>query len=257
VCGISLFKNRFVSLIGRKDKRLYSFLFILCSKKLRMSPEFIQTLLLTAKLALSTTLILFIIGLPIAALLAFTRFRLKVIFEALINMPMVLPPTVIGYYLLVAFSPQHAFGGFLERWFDLRLAFTFQGVLIASVIFSLPFMVQPLQNGFVALPKSYREAAYTLGKSKMETFFRVLVPNIKPSIVTAVAMTFAHSIGEFGIVLMVGGNMPGETRVASIAIYDEVQSLNYTTANQYSLILFAVSFVLLVIIYSVNRRFRI
>ncbi len=222
-----------------------------------MSPEFIQTLLLTAKLALSTTLILFVIGLPIAALLAFTRFRLKVIFEALINMPMVLPPTVIGYYLLVAFSPQHTFGGFLERWFDLRLAFTFQGVLIASVIFSLPFMVQPLQNGFVALPKSYREAAYTLGKSKMETFFRVLVPNIKPSIVTGIAMTFAHSIGEFGIVLMVGGNMPGETRVASIAIYDEVQSLNYTTANQYSLILFAVSFVLLVIIYSVNRHFRI
>ncbi|MTK53678.1 molybdate ABC transporter permease subunit [Paludibacter sp.] len=222
-----------------------------------MSPEFIQTLLLTAKLALSTTLILFIIGLPIAALLAFTRFRLKVIFEALINMPMVLPPTVIGYYLLVAFSPQHAFGGFLERWFDLRLAFTFQGVLIASVIFSLPFMVQPLQNGFVALPKSYREAAYTLGKSKMETFFRVLVPNIKPSIVTGIAMTFAHSIGEFGIVLMVGGNMPGETRVASIAIYDEMQSLNYSTANQYSLILFAVSFVLLVIIYSVNRHFRI
>lgn len=222
-----------------------------------MSPEFIQTLLLTAKLALSTTLILFVIGLPIAALLAFTRFRLKVVFEALINMPMVLPPTVIGYYLLVAFSPQHAFGSFLERWFDLRLAFTFQGVLIASVIFSLPFMVQPLQNGFVALPKSYREAAYTLGKSKMETFFRVLVPNIKPSIVTGIAMTFAHSIGEFGIVLMVGGNMPGETRVASIAIYDEVQSLNYTTANHYSLILFAVSFVLLVIIYSVNRHFRI
>ncbi|GAT62464.1 molybdate ABC transporter permease subunit [Paludibacter jiangxiensis] len=222
-----------------------------------MSSEFIQTLFLTAKLALSTTLILFVIGLPIAALLAFTRFRLKVIFEALINMPMVLPPTVIGYYLLVAFSPQHAFGGLLERWFDLRLAFTFQGVLIASVIFSLPFMVQPLQNGFVALPKSYREAAYTLGKSKMETFFRVLVPNIKPSIVTAIAMTFAHSIGEFGIVLMVGGNMPGETRVASIAIYDEVQSLNYSTANHYSLILFAVSFVLLVIIYSVNRHFRI
>ncbi|MBP1640564.1 MAG: modB [Bacteroidetes bacterium] len=222
-----------------------------------MSPEFIQTLLLTAKLALSTTLILFVIGLPVAALLAFTRFRLKVIFEALINMPMVLPPTVIGYYLLVAFSPQHAFGGFLERWFDLRLAFSFQGILIASVIFSLPFMVQPLQNGFVALPKSYREAAYTLGKSKIETFFRVLVPNIKPSIVTGIAMTFAHSIGEFGIVLMVGGNMPGETRVASIAIYDEVQSLNYTTANQYSLILFLVSFLLLVVIYSVNKRFRV
>lgn len=222
-----------------------------------MSPEFIQTLLLTAKLAVATTAILFIIGLPIAALLAFSRFRLKVVFEALVNMPMVLPPTVIGYYLLVAFSPQHPFGAFLENYFDFRLAFTFQGVLIASVVFSLPFMVQPLQNGFVALPSSFREAAYTLGKSKIETFFRVLVPNIKPSIVTGIAMTFAHCIGEFGIVLMVGGNMAGETRVASIAIYDEVQTLNYSTANQYSLVLFLVSFVLLVVIYSVNKRFRV
>lgn len=222
-----------------------------------MSSEFIQTLILTAKLAVSTTAILFVIGLPVAALLAFSRFRLKAVCEALVNMPMVLPPTVIGYYLLVAFSPQHTFGAFLENYFDFRLAFTFQGVLIASVVFSLPFMVQPLQNGFVALPASYREAAYTLGKSKIQTFFRVLIPNIKPSIVTGIAMTFAHCIGEFGIVLMVGGNMPGETRVASIAIYDEVQTLNYSTANQYSAILFLVSFVLLVVIYSVNKRFRV
>jgi molybdate transport system permease protein len=222
-----------------------------------MSPEFIQTLLLTAKLASATTLILFAIGLPFAAWLAFSHFKLKVVVEALICMPMVLPPTVIGYYLLVAFSPQHGLGAFLQQYFDFRLAFTFQGILIASVVFGLPFMIQPLQNGFMALPKSYREAAYTLGKSKAETFFRVLIPNIKPSIVTGIAMTFAHSIGEFGIVLMVGGNMPGETRVASIAIYDEVQSLNYGVANQYSLILFAVSFVLLVVIYSVNKHFRI
>jgi molybdate ABC transporter, permease protein len=221
-----------------------------------MSPEFIQTLLLTGKLAGATTLILFIIGMPVAYWLSFNRFPGKSVVEALICMPMVLPPTVMGYYLLVAFSPQHGLGGFLENHFDFRLAFTFQGVLVASVLFGLPFMIQPLQNGLMALPDSLREASYTLGKSKITTFFRVLLPNIKPSIVTAVAMTFAHCIGEFGIVLMVGGNMPGETRVASIAIYDEVQALNYDVANQYAFILFMLSFVLLTIIYSVNKRFR-
>jgi molybdate transport system permease protein len=128
-------------------------------------------------------------------------------------------------------------------------------VLIASVIFSLPFMIQPLYNGLRSLPGSLREASYTLGKSKRVTFFKVLIPNIKPSIITAIALTFAHSIGEFGIVLMVGGNMPGETRVASIAIYDEVQSLNFATANQYAFILFAVSLILLTTIYSVNKRY--
>ncbi len=220
-----------------------------------MTP-FIETLLLTGKLAGATTIILFIIGLPIAYWLAFNRFPLKSVVEALICMPMVLPPTVMGYYLLVAFSPQNALGTFLESHFDFRLAFTFEGILIASVVFGLPFMIQPLQNGLMALPDSLREASYTLGKSKITTFFRVLLPNIKPSIVTAVAMTFAHSIGEFGIVLMVGGNMPGETRVASIAIYDEVQALNYDVANQYAFILFILSFVLLTIIYSVNKRFR-
>lgn len=221
-----------------------------------MSPEFIETLLLTGKLAGATTLVLFIIGMPVAYWLSFNRFPGKSVVEALICMPMVLPPTVMGYYLLVAFSPQHAFGGFLESHFDFRLAFTFQGILIASVMFGLPFMIQPLQNGLMALPDSLREASYTLGKSKVTTFFRVLLPNIKPSIVTAVAMTFAHCIGEFGIVLMVGGNMPGETKVASIAIYDEVQALNYDVANQYAFILFILSFVLLTIIYSVNKRFR-
>jgi molybdate transport system permease protein len=219
-----------------------------------MSSEFIQTLLLTLKLALSTTVILFIIGLPIARWLAYSRFRLKPVIEALVSMPMVLPPSVIGYYMLVLYSPRDGFGALLDRLFNLRLAFSFEGVLIASVIFSLPFMVQPLQNGLHALPDSLREASYTLGKSKLTTFFRVLLPNIKSSVITAIALTFAHSIGEFGVVLMVGGNMPGKTRVASIAIYDEVQSLNFTTANHYAFILFIISLVLLTTIYSVNKK---
>lgn len=217
-----------------------------------MNP-FTETLWLTAKLATTTTAILFAIGLPIAYWLAYNRFRLKVVVEALICMPMVLPPTVMGYYLLVAFSPTNGLGTFFGEWFNVRLAFSFTGVLISSVLFGLPFMVQPLQNGLTALPGSLREAAYTLGKTKLETFLKVLLPNIKASVITGIALTFAHCIGEFGIVLMVGGNIPGETRVASIAIYDEVQSLNNTVANQYALILFGISFALLILIFSVRK----
>lgn len=220
-----------------------------------MESEFAQTLWLTFKLAASTTAILLLAGLPFAWWLAYTRVRAKPFIEALVSMPMVLPPSVLGYYILVVYSPRNWFGEWLGRVFDVRLAFTFEGVLIASVIFSLPFMVQPLHNGLRALPNSLREASYTLGKSKWTTFFRVLLPNIKPSIITAVALTFAHSIGEFGIVLMVGGNMPGETRVASIAIYDEVQALNFKAANSYALILFLISLVLLTTIYSVNKKY--
>ncbi|MFY9152445.1 MAG: molybdate ABC transporter permease subunit [Prolixibacteraceae bacterium] len=220
-----------------------------------MDPSFAQTLWLTLKLAVFTTGILIVVGLPFSYWLTYTRIKLKPLVEALVSMPMVLPPSVIGYYMLVIYSPRNWFGDWLGRVFDVRLAFTFEGVLIASVIFSLPFMIQPIHNGLRGLPESLREASYTLGKSKMKTFFRVLLPNIKPSIITAVALTFAHSIGEFGIVLMVGGNMPGETRVASIAIYDEVQSLNFEAANRYAFILFAVSFVLLTIIYSINKKY--
>jgi molybdate transport system permease protein len=220
-----------------------------------MDAQFAQTLWITLKLAVSTTFILILIGLPFAYWLAYTKVRIKPFIEALVSMPMVLPPSVIGYYMLVIYSPRNGFGEWLGRIFDVRLAFTFEGVLIASVIFSLPFMVQPLHNGLRSLPESLREASYTLGKSKMVTFFRVLLPNIKPSIITAVALTFAHSIGEFGIVLMVGGNMPGETRVASIAIYDEVQALNFEAANRYALILFLVSLILLTTIYSVNKKY--
>ncbi|HEY9123982.1 MAG TPA: molybdate ABC transporter permease subunit, partial [Bacteroidales bacterium] len=215
---------------------------------------FAETLWITCKFAVFTTLILIVVGLPLSYWLAYSKFRFKPLVEALVSMPMVLPPSVIGYYMLVAYSPRHWFGGWLLDTFNVRLAFTFEGILLASVIFSMPFMVQPLQNGLRALPDSLREASYTLGKSKMVTFLRVLVPNIKPSIITAIALTFAHSIGEFGIVLMVGGNMPGETKVASIAIYDEVQALNFAKANQYALILFSISLLLLTIIYSVNKK---
>lgn len=222
-----------------------------------MNEDFVNTLLLTGKLAGWTTIILFLIGLPLAYLLAYKRFFLKPVLEALISMPLVLPPTVLGFYMLVAYSPEHFFGRFLEQTFDWRLAFTFEGILIASVIFSLPFMVQPLQNGLTSLPVNFREAAYTLGKSEFETFCKVLIPNMIPSVITALAMTFAHCIGEFGVVIMVGGNMPGETRVASIAIYDEVQILNYHVANQYSFVLFIVSMVILTVIYSINGRKKI
>jgi len=219
-----------------------------------MEPEFYQTLLLTGKLATWTTILLLLIGFPVAYLLAYKRFFLKSLVEALISMPMVLPPTVLGFYMLVAYSPEYAFGHFMEQVFNRRLAFSFEGILLASVIFSLPFMVQPLQNGLMFIPSSLREASATLGKSNLTTFFRVIVPNMIPSIVTGVAMTFAHCIGEFGVVIMVGGNMPGETRVASIAIYDEVQALNYKTANRYSLVLFIISILLLTMIYSFNRK---
>jgi len=222
-----------------------------------MDSAFYETLLLTAKLATWTTVILLVIGFPIAYLLAYRRFFFKPIVEAFISMPLVLPPTVLGFYMLVAYSPQNAFGRFLEQTFDLRLAFSFEGVLLASVIFSLPFMIQPLQNGLMSIPNSFKEASRTLGKSGFTTFIRVLVPNMIPSVITAIAMTFAHCIGEFGVVIMVGGNMPGETRVASIAIYDEVQSLNYETANRYSFVLFIVSMLILTLIYSINSKKKI
>ncbi len=219
-----------------------------------LDPDFLQTLLLTGKLALYTTAILFVISLPLAYLLAYRRFFMRSVVEALISMPMVLPPTVMGFYLLVAYSPENWFGSMWENIFGSSLAFSFQGILLASVIYSLPFMVQPLQNGFRSISTNYIEAARCLGKSKLNIFFKILLPNMVPSIITALAMTFAHCIGEFGVIIMVGGNMPGETRVASIAIYDQVQALQYDNANLYSLVLFVTSMILLTIIYSFNNR---
>lgn len=216
--------------------------------------EFIKTLLLTGKMAVITTAILFIFSLPVSYWLAYSKFKGKVLFEALLCMPMVLPPTVLGYYFLLLISPTRGLGKYLSKTFDIQLAFTFEGVVIASIVANLPFMIQPLQNGFTALPKQLKEAAYTLGKSKWTTFWHVLLPNIKPSIITGLALTFAHCIGEFGIVLMIGGSIPNETKVASIELYDQVQALNYELADQYALILFAISFILLVVIFSINKR---
>jgi len=212
-------------------------------------------IILTFKLALITSVILLIISIPLAYWLAYTRSRLKPVLETIISMPLVLPPTVLGFYLLIAFSPSYALGEFLNEYLGLRLVFSFEGLVIASVIYSLPFMVHPIQAGLSNLSASLSEASFVLGKSKTTTLFRVLLPNIRPSLLTGIVLAFAHTIGEFGVVLMIGGNIPGETRVASIAIYDEVEALNYGTANTYSAFLFLVSFTILLTVYLVNGQY--
>jgi len=167
-------------------------------------------------------------------------------------MPLVLPPTVLGFYFLVVFSPNNTFGNWLNEWLGIKLVFSFGGLVIASILYSLPFMVHPIQSGLSSLPSSLKEAAYVMGKSKLTTLKRILLPNIKPSILTGIVLAFAHTIGEFGVVLMIGGNIPEKTKVASIAIYDEVEALNYDTANNYSLILFAITFIILLTVYLIN-----
>ncbi len=211
-----------------------------------------EPLLLTFKLALVVTGILFLMATPLAYWLAFTKSCLKPIVEALVSMPLVLPPTVLGFYFLLAFSPANVFGGWLNDWLGIKLVFSFAGLVVASVIYSLPFMVHPIQAGLTALPASLTEASYIMGKSKFVTLTKVQLPNIKASLLTGIVLAFAHTVGEFGVVLMIGGNIPGKTKVASIAIYDEVESLNYDAANIYSIILFALSFVILLAVYLVN-----
>ncbi len=209
---------------------------------------------LTVKLAVTTTVILFAIGVPLAYWLAFSQSRFKVILEALVGLPLVLPPSVLGFYLLLAFSPENVFGRFLETYFDVRLVFTFPGLVLASVIYSLPFMVQPVQSGFSMLPKSLIESSYLLGKDRLTTLFSVLMPNIKNALLTGCILSFAHTMGEFGVILMIGGNIPGETRVVSLAIYNEVESMNYLQANIYSAILLGFSFLVLTCVYILNHR---
>ena len=190
-----------------------------------------QPLWLTLKLAGITTILLLLLGVPLAWWLANTRSRLKPAAEAIISLPIVLPPSVLGFYLLLAFSPTGFPGRFFNDFLNLQLVFSFTGLVVGSIIYSLPFMVQPLQAGFESLPSSLTEASYTLGRTKYATLFRVLLPNIRPALLTGTVLSFAHTIGEFGLVLMIGGNIPGETRVVSIAIYHEVESLNYNTAH--------------------------
>lgn len=216
--------------------------------------DFAITMLLTFKVAFLTTFILLLLAIPLGYFLAFTRSRIAPILESVVSMPLVLPPSVLGFYLLITFSPQSPLGKFLLDVFNLKLVFSFEGLIVGSVIFSLPFMVNPIQAGFAALPKSLFEAALTLGKSRFRILYSVLLPNISRSVLVGVVVTFAHTIGEFGVVMMIGGNIQGQTRVASIAIYDEVESLNYALAHQYALSLFVITFSILLLTFYLNKR---
>jgi len=209
---------------------------------------------LSFKLAGVTTLILFIIALPLAWWLSQTTSKSKPFFEALTALPIVLPPSVLGFYLLVVLSPNSALGMFVENLFGVKLVFSFTGLVIASCFYSLPFMVQPLQSGFEALNTHMIEASYLAGKSKLQTVLKVALPNIKPSLITALIITFAHTVGEFGVVLMVGGSIPGETKVASVAIYEMVEVMEYGNAHSYSAIMVAMSFFVLLAVYVFNHK---
>lgn len=208
---------------------------------------------LTLKLAAITTLLLLLIGVPIAWWLSKGRSLFKTLIEAIITMPLVLPPSVLGFYLLLAFSPQHGLGKWLQDSFDVQFVFSFKGLVLASFIYSMPFMVGPIKSALQQLPASLAQASYTLGKSPWQTFKSILLPNIKPSLLTAIVLTFAHTLGEFGVVLMIGGNIPNVTRVASIAVYDSVERMDYAAANNYSLILFAITFVMVISVFIFNK----
>ena len=210
--------------------------------------------ILSFKLASLTTLILFSISLPLAWWLSQTRSKIKPFLEALTALPIVLPPSVLGFYILVTLAPDSPVGSFIEHLFGVKLVFTFAGLVVASCFYSLPFMVQPLQNGFESLNKHMLEASYLAGKSKLTTMRKVALPNIKPALITAIIITFAHTVGEFGVVLMVGGSIPGETKVASVAIYEMVEIMEYQTAHIYSAIMVALSLVVLLTVYIVNHK---
>ena len=212
--------------------------------------------ILSFKLATITTIILFIISLPIAWYLSQTKSKIKPILEAITALPIVLPPSVLGFYILVGLSQNSPIGSFLKDSFDIELIFNFSGLVVASCIYSMPFMVQPLQSGFESLNKNMLEASYIAGKSQIVTIFRVALPNIKPALLTATIITFAHTVGEFGVVLMVGGNIPNETKVASVAIYEMVETMDYSSAHIYSAIMVIISFIVLLLVYLFNNRER-
>ena len=210
--------------------------------------------LLSFKLAGVTTLILFVLALPLSWWLSQTHSRSKPVLEAITALPIVLPPSVLGFYILVVLSPNSAVGGFFEDVLGVKLVFSFTGLVVASCFYSLPFMVQPLQSGFEGLNKHMLEASYLAGKSKLQTLWHIALPNIKPSLVTALIITFAHTVGEFGVVLMVGGSIPGETKVASVAIYEMVEVMEYGKAHIYSGLMVLMSFVVLLSVYIFNHK---
>jgi molybdate transport system permease protein len=213
-----------------------------------------QAFWLTTRLAVLVATVLIVVGLPIAYWIAYSRWRWKFLAEAVVALPIVLPPTVLGLYVLVALGSRSPLG----RWWAMltghTLAFTFAGLVIGSIVYSLPFAVQPFAASFALVDPRLMAASATLGASKLQTFFRVILPLSLPGIVTGVALSFAHTMGEFGVVLMVGGNIPGVTRTVSIDIYDQVQALNYASANETALVLLALSFAVLSLVYGVNRK---
>ena len=213
-----------------------------------------EPIILTLRLAGLTAVILVVVGVPIAYWLTYSRWRWKFLVEAVVALPLVLPPTVLGFYVLVAVSPRSPLGQMYQTLTGHSLAFTFEGLLLASVLYSLPFAVQPFTSAFGAVDPKLVEASWTLGVSRLKTFLRVTLPLSAAGVVTGVVLSFAHTLGEFGVVLMVGGNIPGVTRTVSIDIYDEVQALNYPAAARTALVLLLFSFVILSVVYALNRR---
>jgi molybdate transport system permease protein len=213
-----------------------------------------EPLLLSIRLAVCVSAILFVLGMPLAYWLAFSRWRGKFLVESVVALPLVLPPTVLGFYVLMAMGPQGPLGKFWQAAFGHGLAFTFTGLVLASVLYSLPFTIQPLVASFESVDRKLLDASAVLGAGALRTFWRVILPMSVSGVVTALVLSFAHTLGEFGVVLMVGGNLAGVTRTVSIDIYDHAQSLEYADANRMALVLLLFSFVVLSVVYGVNRR---
>ncbi|MCI5080145.1 MAG: molybdate ABC transporter permease subunit [Saprospiraceae bacterium] len=209
---------------------------------------------LSVKLSIITALLLLILGVPTAYFLARWQSKYKFLVEAVVSLPLVLPPSVLGFYLLMMFSPNAGMGLWLKEWLGIQLVFTFTGLVVGSIIYSFPFMVQPVQSAIEHLPKSLSEAARTMGKNESEILWRVILPNIRPALLSGLVLSFAHTMGEFGVVLMLGGNIPEVTRVASLAVYDEVEALNYSAAHFYALVLLVLSFGIIAITYWINKK---
>jgi molybdate transport system permease protein len=213
-----------------------------------------QAFWLTIRLALLVAGILLVLGIPVAYWITFSRSRWKFLLEAVVALPIVMPPTVLGFYVLFALGPRTLLGRFWIHLTGHTLAFTFGGLVIGSIVYSFPFAVQPFAASFGAVDPTLLQASATLGASKLRTFARVILPLSLSGLVTGIALTFAHTMGEFGVVLMVGGDIPGVTRTVSIAIYDQVQAANYTAANELALVLLAIAFIILSLVYGMNRR---
>ncbi|THF56888.1 molybdate ABC transporter permease subunit [Pseudothauera rhizosphaerae] len=224
---------------------------------MHLGPQDVTALWITFKLALISTSILLVLCTPLAWWLANTRWRGRTVVEAMVSLPLVLPPTVLGFYLLLLLGPRGVVGGFFERIGVGHLAFSFPGLVIGSMVYSLPFVVQPVQNAFAATSTRVLEAAATLRATPLDRFLTVSLPLARRGFLTAAVLSFAHTLGEFGVIIMVGGNIPGRTQVASIAIFNHVEALDFASAHALALILVVLAFSLLLTVYAINRRFKV